>query len=123
MPLDPDASARAIRDALVEAFAVDVAVVVCDTPGRPWPRGNVGVAVAVAGLEPVVDMTGAVDLFGRELKATVIPLADQLAGAAALVSGETDEGLPVVLVRGLDIEPGDGSSADLTYPAASDLFR
>jgi coenzyme F420-0:L-glutamate ligase / coenzyme F420-1:gamma-L-glutamate ligase len=123
MPLDPDASARAIRDALVSAFAVDVAVVVSDTHGRPWRRGNVGVAVGVAGLEPVVDKAGAVDLFGRALKATMIPIADQLAGAAALVSGETDEGLPVVLVRGIKVEPGDGSSSDLTYPAASDLFR
>ena len=79
---------------------VDVAVVVSDTHGRPWRRGNVGVAVGVAGLEPLVDKAGAIDLFGRELKATMIPIADQLAGAAALVSGETDEGLPVVIVRG-----------------------
>ncbi|HEX5586696.1 MAG TPA: coenzyme F420-0:L-glutamate ligase [Acidimicrobiia bacterium] len=123
MPRDPDASARAVRDTLADAFGVDVAVVVSDTHGRPWRRGNVGVAVGVAGLEPVVDMAGAVDLFGRELKATMIPIADQLAGAAALVSGEADEGLPVVLVRGLDLAPGGGSSSDLTYPGESDLFR
>jgi coenzyme F420-0:L-glutamate ligase / coenzyme F420-1:gamma-L-glutamate ligase len=123
MPLDPDASARAIRAALTDAFGGGVAVVVSDTHGRPWRRGNVGVAVGVAGLAPVVDKAGAVDLFGRELQATMIPLADQLAGAAALVSGETDEGLPVVLVRGLDVASGDGTSSDLTYPPESDLFR
>ncbi|MFI5046220.1 MAG: coenzyme F420-0:L-glutamate ligase [Acidimicrobiia bacterium] len=123
MPLDPDASARAIHGALVAAFGTPVAVVISDTHGRPWRRGNVGVAVGVAGLAPVVDKAGAVDLFGRELKATMIPIADQLAGAAALVSGETDEGLPVVLVRGIGLAPGDGSSAELTYPAETDLFR
>lgn len=122
MPVDPDASATRVRDALVDAFGVDVAVVVSDTHGRPWRRGNVGVAVGVAGLAPVVDRAGSVDLFGRELKATLIPMADQLAGAAALVSGETDEGLPVVVVRGAAVTPGDGTSADLTYPPESDLF-
>ena len=103
-------------------FGVDVAVVVSDTHGRPWRRGNVGVAVGVAGLAPLVDKAGAVDLFGRELKATIIPVADQLAGAAALVSGETDEGLPVVIVRGAAVATGAGTSADLTYPPESDLF-
>jgi len=122
MPLDPDASARAIRDAVVDAFDAPIGVVVSDTHGRPWRRGNIGVAVGVAGIEPLIDKSGAVDLFGRELKATLIPIADQLAGAAALVSGETDEGLPVVLVRGMALGPGDGTSADLTYPAETDLF-
>ncbi len=122
MPLDPDASAVRIRATLVDALGVDVAVVVSDTHGRPWRRGNVGVAVGVAGLVPVVDKSGAVDQFGRELKATLIPIADQLAGAAALVSGETDEGLPVVIVRGTPVTSGAGSSADLTYPPDSDLF-
>jgi len=70
----------------------------------------------------VLDRSGAVDLFGRELRATLVPIADQLAGAAALVSGETDEGLPVVLVRGVRLEPGDATSSDLTYPSESDLF-
>ena len=122
MPLDPDASARAVRDAVVDAFGVAVAVVVSDTHGRPWRRGNVGVAVGLAGLDAVLDRSGAVDLFGRELRATLVPIADQLAGAAALVSGETDEGLPVVLVRGVRLEPGDATSSDLTYPSESDLF-
>jgi coenzyme F420-0:L-glutamate ligase/coenzyme F420-1:gamma-L-glutamate ligase len=122
MPADPDASAQRIHDALRDAFGISIAVVVSDTHGRPWRRGNTGVAVGVAGIEPVVDLAGTVDLFGRELKATMIPVADQLAGAAALVSGEADEGLPVVLVRGMGLQPGVGSSADLTYPAETDLF-
>ncbi|MET0420761.1 MAG: coenzyme F420-0:L-glutamate ligase [Acidimicrobiia bacterium] len=122
MPKDPDASTTAIHAAIAEAFGVSIAVVLSDTHGRPWRRGNVGVAVGVAGMDPVIDKAGAVDLFGRELKATLIPMADQLAGAAALVSGETDEGLPVVLVRGLHLSPGSGSSADLIHPPDRDLF-
>jgi coenzyme F420-0:L-glutamate ligase/coenzyme F420-1:gamma-L-glutamate ligase len=122
MPLDPDASASAVRAALTTAFGVDVGVVVSDTHGRAWRRGNVGVAVGIAGLTSLVDKAGTLDLFGRELTATTIPIADQLADAASLVSGETDEGIPVVLVRGLDLAPGEGSSADLTYPVETDLF-
>ena len=122
MPADPDASAAGLHRAIVDVFGVSIAVVLSDTHGRPWRRGNTGVAVGVAGFDPMVDKAGAVDLFGRELKVTLIPLADQLAGAAALVSGETDEGLPVVLVRGMDLSPGTGTSADLTYPPETDLF-
>src|SRR5438552_3477035 len=81
--------------------AGDVGVVVTATHGRPFRRGNIGVAVGVAGFEGIVDMIGTRDLFGRELRATIVPLADEIAAAAALVSGETSEGLPVVLVRGV----------------------
>jgi len=122
MPLDPDASAAALRDAVVAAFEVPVAVVVSDTHGRPWRRGNVGVAVGLAGIDAVIDKSGGVDLFGRELQATTIPIADQLAGAAALVSGETDEGLPVVLVRGAGLDVGNAAAIELTYPLETDLF-
>ncbi len=94
MPVDPDASAAAVHSAVVGAFGVSIAIVLSDTHGRPWRRGNIGVAVGVAGLEPVVDLAGALDLFGRELKATVIPVADQLAGAAALVVGRDRRGTP-----------------------------
>lgn len=123
MPLDPDASARRIKDALEDAFGGGIGVVITDTHGRPFRRGNIGVAVGIAGFEGLVDMSGARDLFGRELKATIVPLADELAAAAALVSGETSEGLPIVLVRGLTLTPGDRGSEDLLFEADRDLFR
>ena len=88
---------------------------ITDTHGRPFRRGNIGVAVGIAGFEGLVDMSGAHDLFGRELKATVVPLADELAAAAALVSGETSEGLPIVLVRGVTLTPGDRGTQDLLF--------
>jgi coenzyme F420-0:L-glutamate ligase/coenzyme F420-1:gamma-L-glutamate ligase len=123
MPIDPDASASNIKAALDAEFGADVGVLVTDTHGRPFRRGNIGVAVGVAGFEAVVDMVGTRDLFGRELKATVIALADEIAAAAALVSGETSEGLPVVLVRGVTTRPGDTGSSELLFPAERDLFR
>ena len=123
MPLDPDASARHIKDALDRAFGSGIGVVITDTHGRPFRRGNIGVAVGIAGFEGLVDMSGTHDLFGRELKATIVPLADELAAAAALVSGETSEGLPIVVVRGLTLTPGDRGSKDLLFEADRDLFR
>jgi coenzyme F420-0:L-glutamate ligase / coenzyme F420-1:gamma-L-glutamate ligase len=122
MPEDPDASAARMRAALEDAFEPGIAVVITDTHGRPFRRGNIGVAVGVAGFEGVVDMIGSHDLFGRELKATVVPLADEIAAAAALVSGETSEGLPVVLVRGVAFRPATGGSNDLLFPPERDLF-
>jgi coenzyme F420-0:L-glutamate ligase / coenzyme F420-1:gamma-L-glutamate ligase len=123
MPLDPDASARRIHEAIEGAFGPGIGVVITDTHGRPFRRGNIGVAVGIAGFEGLVDMSGAHDLFGRELKATVVPLADELAAAAALVSGETSEGLPIVLVRGVALSPGDRGTQDLLFEAERDLFR
>jgi coenzyme F420-0:L-glutamate ligase/coenzyme F420-1:gamma-L-glutamate ligase len=122
MPLDPDGSAAAIKDALDRAFEAPVGVVVTDTHGRPFRRGSIGVAIGVAGFEAVVDMVGSHDLFGRELQATVVPLADEIAAAAALVSGETSEGLPLVLVRGVSLRVAEGNAEELLFPPERDLF-
>jgi coenzyme F420-0:L-glutamate ligase / coenzyme F420-1:gamma-L-glutamate ligase len=122
MPLDPDSSAARIAAAVEAAFGPGIGVVITDTHGRPFRRGNIGVAVGVAGFEGVVDMIGDHDLFGRELKATIVPLADEIAAAAALVSGETSEGLPIVLVRGLRLRPATGGAGDLLFPRDRDLF-
>ncbi len=123
MPEDPDASAARVKAALDDTYGPGMGVLVTDTHGRPFRRGNIGVAVGVAGFEAVVDMIGDHDLFGRELKATVVPLADEIAAAAALVSGETDEGLPIVFVRGLTLRPSETGATELLFPAARDLFR
>ena len=128
VPEDPDASATRIKAALDAAYGLGsggtgFGVLITDTHGRPFRRGNIGVAVGVAGFEAIVDRIGDHDLFGRELKATLIPLADELAAAAALVSGETDEGLPIVLVRGVALRRSDAGATDLLFPADRDLFR
>jgi coenzyme F420-0:L-glutamate ligase/coenzyme F420-1:gamma-L-glutamate ligase len=123
LPLDPDASAGAIRDALQSTLGVEpLAVVISDTHGRAFRKGNLNVAIGVAGLPPIIDERGSTDLFGRVLEATIVPLADQVAGAAALVSGEGNEGLPVVIVRGVAYRPSKRPAEYLNWPPESDLF-
>jgi len=123
LPFDPDASARQLRAALAERTGVQPAIVVSDSHGRPFRLGNVGVAIGAAGLPALRDLRGEPDLFGRPLKISMQGLADEIASAANLVSGEGGEGLPVVLLRGLRFEEADGRAADLLRPPEQDLFR
>jgi coenzyme F420-0:L-glutamate ligase/coenzyme F420-1:gamma-L-glutamate ligase len=121
LPLDPDASARAIRERLRESTGRTVAVIVSDSFGRPWRQGTTDVAIGVAGLAPLLDLRGKRDAAGYELRSTEIAVADEIAGAAELVMGKTS-GLPGAVVRGLTLE-GEGSARDLVMPAGRDLFR
>jgi len=111
LPRDPDGSARAIRNAIRTRFAADVGVVISDSFGRPFRLGTVGAAIGVAGLPPLWDQRGALDLHGRTLQHTITALADQVAAAADLVAGQGDEGRPVVVVRGLRYTPDDDANA------------
>ncbi len=115
LPVDPDASARALHERL------GVAVIVSDSFGRPFRHGTTDVAIGVAGLSPLLDLRGTRDSAGYELRTTQIALADEIAGAAELVMGKTD-GIPAAIVRGLELE-GDGSARDLVMPPDRDLFR
>jgi coenzyme F420-0:L-glutamate ligase/coenzyme F420-1:gamma-L-glutamate ligase len=121
LPLDPDASARAVRDGLRELTGIGVGVVVSDSFGRAWRRGTTDVALGVAGLTPLVDLKGTRDSVGYELHATEIAVADEIAGAAELVMGKT-EGVPAAIVRGLELA-GEGSGQELLMPRERDLFR
>lgn len=122
LPADPDGSAARLRSGLISALGVDIAVVVTDTFGRAWREGLVDVAIGVAGLPAVVDLRGTPDHTGRELEATVVALADQVAAAAGIVMGK-DARLPVALVRGLDRRGRPGTGRDLVRAADDDLFR
>jgi coenzyme F420-0:L-glutamate ligase/coenzyme F420-1:gamma-L-glutamate ligase len=124
LPVDSDRSARKLRDGLRARLGVDVGVVITDTNGRTWRRGFTVVAIGCAGVAAVVDLRGTEDALGRELHATEMAIADELAGAAELVMGKA-RGIPVAVVRGL--EPTwlrEGSVRDeLVRPPAEDLFR
>lgn len=127
LPVDPDASARALRARLRSLTGVAPAVVITDSFGRAWRHGQTDVAIGAAGLAPLEDWRGRRDGVGRELHATWIALADQIAGAADLVRGK-DSRQPVVIVSGLDrhvLPPGDDGpgAAALLRPASEDLFR
>lgn len=123
-PVDPDASARALRAALEVRFGLRLAVVVSDSIGRAWRMGTTGAAIGSAGLKPLRDRRGETDLFGRELKATMTAVADEIAGAASLVIGEAAEGTPVAVVRGAVYEADDEAGVGaLLRPLDRDLFR
>jgi coenzyme F420-0:L-glutamate ligase/coenzyme F420-1:gamma-L-glutamate ligase len=123
LPEDPDGSARALREQLAEAFGTDIAVIICDSFGRPWRKGTVGVALGAAGLPALIDLRGQPDLFGRELLVTETGFADEIAAAAGLVMGQADEAVPMVLVRGLRWSAPEVAAAALIRPAEHDLFR
>jgi coenzyme F420-0:L-glutamate ligase/coenzyme F420-1:gamma-L-glutamate ligase len=121
LPEDPDASAARIRERARELSGVDVGVIVSDSFGRAWRQGTTDVAIGVAGIRPLLDLKGVRDSAGYELHATVIAIADELAGAAELVLGKTN-GIPAAVIRGVDAR-GEGSARDLVMPAERDLFR
>ncbi len=121
LPADPDASAAGLRAGLRIAAGADVAVIVADTFGRPWRVGQTNVALGVAGIEALRDHRGEKDAFGTDLEATLIAVADQLAGAAELVMGKA-EGVPVAVVRGYAGPRGPGTGRDLIRPPEEDLF-
>lgn len=127
LPEDPDASARSLRDSLTTATGRQLAVVIIDSVGRAWREGVVGLAIGVAGIEPLVDMRGKRDRDGRELGVTQIGFADQLASAASLLMGEADESRPVIVVRGLagsvSVSSTTTGASVLQRPAEHDLFR
>ena len=123
LPVDPDASARALRSGLRASLGVDVAVLVTDTMGRAWRMGLVDVAIGVAGMDPLRDHRGERDQYGNDLEMTVVADADQLAAASELVKGKV-AGVPVAVVRGLAGVGGpDGpGAAVLVRPLEEDLF-
>ena len=121
LPIDPDASARRLRDGLRERVGAAPAVIISDSFGRPWRNGIVNVAIGSAGIEVVRDMRGEPDAAGRVMQATVIAVADQLASAADLAGGKVD-GRPVVVVRGYAWRSSDAGAAALVMEPERDLF-
>jgi len=123
LPVDPDASARSLRDALKRASGADVAVVIADSVGRAWRYGTVGLAIGCAGVEPLWDQRGETDMFGKVLEVTEVAVADQLASAANLVMGEARERKPVAVVRGLKAPRSDREAKVAVRAKNEDLFR
>jgi coenzyme F420-0:L-glutamate ligase/coenzyme F420-1:gamma-L-glutamate ligase len=121
LPLDPDASARRLRERLLGLAGADVGVIVSDSFGRAWRQGTTDVALGVAGLTPLLDLRGTADARGHELRTTQIAVADELAGAAELVLGKA-RGVPAAIVRGVDVR-GEGTASELVMPRERDLFR
>lgn len=123
LPVDSDASALTIRTALEKRFGVSLGIIIADSMGRAWRKGTVGFSIGNSGTDGLIDLNGTVDLTGRILEATDVGRADELAAAAGLIMGQSNEGQPLALIRGVaNVAPKDGISQLLRGPG-EDLFR
>jgi len=123
LPVDPDRSAALLHDAIRKETGRHVAVIVADSLNRPWRLGTVGAAIGCAGLRVLDDLRGGVDMFGRELKVTMVNRADSLAATASLLMGETTEATPAVLIQGLGVDPRTETARAIARPLEEDMFR
>jgi len=124
LPDDPDYQAEKIRISLMNKTHKKIAVLISDSFGRPFRIGAVGVSIGVSGIDPTLDMRGKKDLFGYELQSTIVGQADSLASAAQLVMGESNEGFPIVLIRGYNFDYNEKSTiGSILRDKNVDLFR
>jgi coenzyme F420-0:L-glutamate ligase/coenzyme F420-1:gamma-L-glutamate ligase len=123
LPLDPDASARQLRESLQPLCGCSLGVIISDSNNRPWRMGSIGSAIGSSGITVLDDRRGGKDIYGRELMVTMVNRADSIATAALLVMGETTERTPVALVRGMPCEDSEQTAALSVRPVSEDLFR
>lgn len=123
LPSDPDHSAETLRAAVTKRSGAAVGVIIADSMNRPWRLGTIGGAIGCAGVNVLDDYRGGTDIYGRELKVTLINRADALAGAATLLMGETTEKIPLVLIRGVAPYSGNAGARDIPRALDEDMFR
>jgi coenzyme F420-0:L-glutamate ligase/coenzyme F420-1:gamma-L-glutamate ligase len=127
IPTNPDKSADQIRKKIETITEKEVAVIISDTQGRPFREGAVGVAIGISGMESLWNQEGKLDLYGRELQTTQTAVSDELASAASIVMGQANEGIPVVIIRGVDyfkiLRNNSANSKPLIRPKEYDVFR
>ena len=127
MPVNPDKSAKVIREFLEEKYSTEIGVIITDTQGRAFRVGAIGTAIGCSGISPLWRRVGDRDLYGRELETTEIATADELAAAASLIMGQADEGIPVVLIRGFEafdlLRDAESDISTLLRPKKFDAFR
>ena len=122
LPVDPDKSAREIRNYIKSRTKTNVAVIISDTFGRPFRKGQVNVAIGVSGIDPIKSYIGKSDMYGNILRVTEIAIADEIASAAELVMGKSLR-VPVTIVRGYEFSSSDASISKVTRAKKDDLFR
>ena len=124
LPIDPDKSARKIKQYFEELYQIKIGVLITDSIGRAWRLGTTGHALGSSGLKTIIDLrNNEFDRDGRLLQTTIIGVADQIASASTLLMGESYEGTPAVIMRGLDLCDDSDTVKNLIRPAEEDLFR
>ena len=122
LPKNPDKSALEIHKKLSHSFGCHIPVIISDTQGRPWRKGATNLAIGIAGMSPFIDNAGRKDLYERFLRSSLVCLADELASAAELVMGQADEGIPIVIIRGVDYIIGEGAATQILRSSEENLF-
>jgi len=122
LPDNPDESARRIRNDIKSRTKINASIIISDTFGRPFRKGQVNVAIGIAGIDPMVSYIGKTDMYGKILKVTEIAIADELASAAELVMGKSSR-IPVAIIRGCHYTSGDSSISNINRSKEDDLFR
>ncbi len=125
LPVDPDRSARELHERLSRRFGCALGVIINDSLGRAWRVGTVSVAIGAAGIQSVRDLRGDTDLYGRELRVSIVGHADELSSAASVVMGQGSEGIPAVLIQGLPYRPQEDQqpASAIVRSKTEDLFR
>jgi len=123
LPVDPDRSAALLRAAIHQRTGCNVGVIITDSANRPWRLGTIGIAIGSAGISVLDDHRGGQDIYGRELKVTLINRADAIATMGTLIMGETTERTPVAVVRGFAAEDSADTASMINRPLEEDLFR
>jgi coenzyme F420-0:L-glutamate ligase / coenzyme F420-1:gamma-L-glutamate ligase len=123
LPEDPDASAARLCEKMCELTGCSIAVIINDSHGRAFREGTVGVSIGLSGIPALSDRRGDRDLTGYVLQHTVIGIADEIAAAASILMGPAAEGVPAVVVRGLQLPKVQASAKEMQRPKEKDLFR
>jgi len=123
LPENPDESAKRICKSIKEETGKNIAVIINDSHGRPFRQGAIGIAVGIWGIKPLLSYAGKRDRYGYTLRSSVEAIADELSSAATLLMGQSNEGRPVVIIKGLSYEAGDGGVKSLIRSPKLDLFR
>lgn len=123
LPVDPDKSAATLRSNLQKKIGASVNIIISDSAGRAWRNGIIGFAIGTAGFEPIQNEIGKKDLFGQTLNVTQVAIADELAAAASVLMGQANQGMPVVLIRGVKLDTSVHGSKGLIRSKQEDLFR
>ena len=121
LPEDPDKTAYRIRKQIFARNSINVAVIISDTFGRAWRKGQTNVAIGCSGIEPMVSYIGTTDSFGNDLKATEIAIVDELASASELVMNKIDE-IPIAIIRGYAYKNSDKGIKEIIRADDEDFF-
>lgn len=123
LPQNPDASAENLRNLLAKRLNKNIAIIITDTQGRPWRRGSINIGIGCAGINAFKHNKGKRDLYGRELQRSMVCQIDEIASAAENLMGQSNERIPIVILRGYKYQDGSEGAKDIIRPKHEDMFR